>query len=201
MSLKVCTGPHLISTVDGTGLAKSWFPGVVDEVFLESTKDGEIQRAPDPVTMIDGDLYWTNGGTEALTGTVIVKRAPRTILTTDPCTVLIQDAWSWVINASPQADSPSVTADSAGGKMQTNKASTASKDLAYGRFTLEIDESEVTVPVGVIPPGEALHFRYLAAAHTPGLWISSDDPDDDPRYEAHAYWTRLLLFVTPGGVV
>ena len=200
MSLKVCTGAHMISTSQGTGLAKSWFPGVVDEVFLESSKDGPIERAPDPVTMIDGDLYWTNGGDQDLVGSVFVSRAARTVMSTDPCTVLIQDAWAWVVSPSPQADPPSVTADSAGGKMQTNRSSVAPKDLAYGRLTLEIDASEAVVPIGVIPAGEALHFRYLAAAHTPGLWISSDEPDADNRYEAWAYWTRLTLFATPGGL-
>lgn len=200
MSMKICVGPHMQSTVDGTGLAPSWFPGIVDEVFLESTKDGTIQRAPDPVTMIEGDLYWVNGGKAPVVGSVIVQRAPRTVVSTDPCTVLIQDAWSFQVARSPQADTPSVTQDSAGGKLQTNGSWVAPPDLVYGRFFWEGDASEAVQPVGVIPPGEAVHFRYLAAAHTPGLWISSDEPDADPRFEAFAYWTRLLLFTTPGGL-
>lgn len=200
MSLKVCTGAHMLSTVQGTGLAKSWFPGIVDEALLESTKDGPIERAPDPVTMIEGDLYWINGGTDPITATVLVQRAPRTVLTTDPNTVLISDAWSWVINASPQAETPSSTSDHAGGKMQTNRASVSGSDLAYGRFVLEMDASEAVQPVGVIEPGDALHFRYVAAAHTPGLWIQNDEPDADPRFEAFAYYTRLLLHATPGGI-
>lgn len=200
MSLKICTGPYMISTSAGTGMAKSWFPGIVDEAFLEASKDGEVQRAPDPVNSVEGNLFWRNGGSDPVTVSVIVRRANRMILTTDPNTVLIQDAWSRAVGTAPQAETPSITADASGGKMQTNRAATAGKDLAYGRFVLEMDESETIVPIGVIAPGLALHFRYVAAVHTPGLWIQNDEPDADPRFEANAYWTRLLLWATPGGI-
>ena len=46
----------------GAGLALSLREDVpsVAEAFLESVKDGEISRSPDPVTMISGDLTWYN---------------------------------------------------------------------------------------------------------------------------------------------
>src|SRR5690242_7492996 len=98
----------MISTVSGMGMARAWFPRIVAEAFLESTKDGEISRAPDPVTMIDGDLtYFNNEGVPQMLMVQII-RAPRSIVAQSPNTVLIHDAWSWDIGESPVADYPSV---------------------------------------------------------------------------------------------
>lgn len=195
MSIKVCVAPNLISTVNGIGLARTWFPRIVKEAFLESTKDGEIERSPDPVTMIEGDLTFFNNSDADLQMWVHVLRAPRSIVTTNPVTVVIHDSWSWAVGVNPQADYPSVNQDSFGGKLQIDKASTSGEDLKFGRYFLDGDDCETSVDIGLVPAMESLHFRYRAAVQTPGVWTTPTETT--PMYEAKAFWTRLQAFTIP----
>lgn len=195
MSVKPCTLDFLLSTVDGIGLTRNWFPRIVAEAFLESTKDGEIARSPDPVTMIDGDVNWLNSSSDYQQVFVHVLRAPRSVVAQSPSTVLIHDAWSWAVGASPAADYPSVIQDTFGGKMQYDRPSVAPEDLKYCRQFYDGDSSQALVNVGRVDPMESLHFRYLAAVHTPGVWTAPSEYE--PRWEAHARWARLLAFAVP----
>lgn len=195
MSLKICVGRHFSSTVNGTGPAKTWYPQVIKEAFLTSTKDGEIERSPDPVTMIEGTLAATNNNPDPIYVQVQVHRAPRSIVSTNPVTVVIHDAYSHAVGVNPHAEYPSVGLDQFGGKLQINKASTSGDDLKYGRYFLDCDDSQSYVDIGLIPPGEVLQFRYICAVQTPGVW--TEPTDASPRYEAHAYWTRLVALAVP----
>ena len=197
MTLKPCTSEYMLSNVRGIGMARHWYPRIVAQAFLESTKDGEIQRAPDPVTMIDGDLTWLNNTDDPQVVTVQVVRAPRTIVAQSPCTVVIQDATSFARGASPTADYPSIVQDSAGGRMQMDRPSAAAADLLYARLFYDFDSSQSYVPLGVVDPHESFHFRYIAAVQTPGVFTTATE--FEPRWEAHARWTRLLALATPLG--
>src|SRR5512139_3347236 len=182
----------MLSTVDGLDLRAGWFPQIVAERFLESTKDGEIKRAPDPVTMIDGDLTWFNDTDSAYRLVVQVLRAPRSIVAQNPSTVVIHDAWTWAVGFDPVADYPSVVQDACGGRVQVDRGSVASADLQFGRFFLDSDNSQCWVDVGTVAAGESLHFRYLAAVQTPGVWTTPSEFDG--MWEASARWTRLLAY-------
>lgn len=195
--IKVCTAEYMISTVNGTAMAKHWYPRIVAEAFLESTKDGEIQRSPDPVTMIDGDLTWYNNTKDAQILTVQVMRASRSVVVQSPGTVVIHDAWSKAVGISPTADYPSVIQDTFGGKLQNNRPSTVADDLLYGRAFYDSDSTQAFVNIGIVNPGESMHFRYLCAVQTPGVWTTPTK--FDPRWEAHARWARLIAFANPVG--
>lgn len=195
MSIKPCTLDFMLATVDGIGLTRNWFPRIVAESFLESTKDGEIERSPDPVTMIDGDLNWLNNSQDHQNVFVHVLRAPRSVVAQSPSTVVIHDAWSWAVGSSPTADYPSVIQDSFGGKLQYDRPSAAAEDLLYCRQFYDGDSSQAVVNVGQVDPMESLHFRYLAAVQTPGVWTTPTE--FDPRWEAHARWARLIAFAVP----
>lgn len=197
MSVKICTAEYMISDGNGVGLRRNWFPRVVAEAFLESTKDGEIKRAPDPVTMIDGDLTWFNNSPDAQWVGVQVHRAPRSIVTTNPIEVVLHDAWSFAVGVNPTADFPSVIQDTVGGKFQVDRDSVAADQLQFARFFLESDDCQTWVTVGQVPSMQSLHFRYLCAVQTPGTWTQATE--FEPRYEASAYWTRLLAIATPVG--
>ena len=197
MSVRICTSEYMLGTVSGLGMARHWFPRVVAEAFLESTKDGEITRAPDPVTMIDGDLSWYNNKSDPQMLYVQVIRAPRSVVAQSPGTVLIHDAWSWAVGASPTADYPSVIQDTFGGKLQYDRPSAVAADLKYARQFYDSDSSSVWITVGQVDPQESLHFRYLAAVQTPGVWTTPTE--FDARWEASARWARLLAFATPVG--
>lgn len=195
MSIKICTSEFMLSTVNGMDMARHWFPRVCAEAFLESTKDGQIQRSPDPVTMIDGDLTWFNNTADPQHVTVQIQRAPRGIVAQSPSTVLIHDAWTHAVGVSPQADFPSVIQDSFGGSCQVDRPEIAAEDLQYGRLFLDCDASQCWHEVGVVPAGQSMHFRYLCAVQTPGVWTSPSE--FEPRWEASARWARLLAFAIP----
>lgn len=195
MSLRLCVSSNMLSTVDGMDMRHTWFIRPVAESFLESVKDGEISRSPDPVTMISGDLTWYNQNPAAQRVRVQVIRAPREIVAQSPATVLVHDAWTFRTGVSPSADYPSISQDAFGGRAQIDRPEVESKDLQYGRLFLEGDAQQVYVDVGVLQPGHSLHFRYLAAVQTPGTWRTPSE--FEPRWEARAYWARLIAIAGP----
>lgn len=195
MSIKICTSNHFLSTVAGTGPRKAYLPGYSKGSMFTSDKDGEIKRAPDPVTMIDDSLYFYNNGSVDIQMYVTVMRSNRSIISTNPVTVIIHDAWSWAVGESPNAEFPSVSRDSFGGKLQIDKAKVGGKDLRYGRVFLDCDDSRVKVDVGVVKAGEALDFRYSASVQTPGLWTSPTE--HEARYEAKSQWVKLTASHEP----
>ncbi|SII08733.1 Uncharacterised protein [Mycobacteroides abscessus subsp. abscessus] len=197
MSIKVCTSEYMLSTVNGLDMRRNWFPSIVAERFLQSKKDGQISRSPDPVTMIDGDLTYFNNTPDPVYITVQVIRAPRSIVAQNPGTVVIHDAWSWAVGKSPTADFPSVIQDSFGGRGQVDRPENAADKLLFGRFFADGDSSQAWVNVGQLDAQDSLHFRYLAAVQTPGVWTTPSE--FDPRWEAQARWTRLLAFAMPIG--
>lgn len=197
MSVKLCTAEYMLSTTGGLGMSRHWFPRVVAEAFLESTKDGEIKRSPDPVTMIDGDLAWFNNNPDPQVVYVQVIRAPRSVVSQSPGTVVIHDAWSFAVGQSPSADYPSVIQDTFGGRLQFDRPAAAAADLRYCRQFFDGDSTQAWVTIGEVAPQESLHFRYLAAVQTPGVWTTPTE--FDARSEAHARWARLLAFATPVG--
>lgn len=199
MSVKICTGPYMISDGNGVGMRRNWFPGVVEESFLESMKDGDIKRAPDPVTMIDGDLTWFNNSPDSVWVMVQVHRAPRVIVTTNPIEVVLHDAWSYEVGVNPQADLPIVVQDTVGGKLQVDRESVAADQLQYAKFFLEADDCQSSVTIGEVKSMQSLHFRYVCAVQTPGALTLATE--FEPRYEARAYWTRLLAIATPMGTL
>lgn len=195
MSIKVCTSEHVISTTAGMAMRRTWFPSYLKGAYLLSTKDGEIQRSPDPVTMIEGDLAFYNNSPAALDVWVTVQRAPRSIVTTQPGTVILQEAYTFDVGIDPSAEEPSVFRDAFGGKMQTDKAATSGKDLKYGRYFLDDLDSLVKVPCGTVPAEQGLHFRYICAVQTPGVWTTPTE--EPPRYEANARYVRLFADSLP----
>ena len=58
LSLKICTSEYMLSDPNGVGPSRTWYPRIVAERFLESTRDGKIDRAPDPVPMIEEGVIW-----------------------------------------------------------------------------------------------------------------------------------------------
>ncbi|WNA13581.1 hypothetical protein SEA_PHAYETA_38 [Mycobacterium phage Phayeta] len=197
MSIKICTSEHMLSTVNGLDMRRNWFPRIAAERFLKSEKDGEIKSSPDPVTMIDGDLTWFNNSDEAQVIAVQVKRAPRTVVAQSPSTVLITDAWTFDLGKNPSADQPTTYQDTFGGKMQIDRPEARAEDLKFGRLFYDSDSSQAWVPCGVLEPYESIHFRYLAAVYTPGVWTTPTE--FEPRWEAFAYWARLLCYASPVG--
>lgn len=199
MGLALCTAEHMISDRNGIGMRSTWFPRVVDQAVLKAEKDGDIEYAPDPVTTIEGSLYWFNNSPDDQVVSILVKRAPRSIITTNPCTITLQDAWTHQVGKNPTADDPAISTDAFGGKLLKNTSSTTADDLEYGRLFLDTDVSQAWVPLGVVSAREAFHFRYLCAVFTPGLWIEAEKPA--PRYAAKARFTRLVAFASPAEAV
>lgn len=196
-SLKICAAEYCISDTNGFGMRLGFFPRVVAEAFLASTKDGTIERAPDPVTMIDGSLNWFNNTLDDQMVMVNVHKASRSVVTTNPVTVVIHDAWSFDVGVDPQADLPSAVQDAGGGRIQIDRQDVAAADVQYGKFFLDLDDYDEMVPIGLVAQGHSLSFRYQAQVQTPGTWTlaSAFQPD----FEATANWTRLQALAWPVG--
>lgn len=195
--LKVCTAEYMISDSGGLRMRPSFYPRIVGESYAKSTKDGEVSRAPDAVTMIDTDVTYMNNTPDDQQVAVSVHRGPRAIVTTDPNTILIHDAWSFAVGESPAADFPTIYQDTFGGKLQRNKPEATADKLTYGRYFLSCNDSQTWVSIGIMPPNQALHFRYIASVQTPGVWIVPTEVDS--RYEAYARWVRLRVIASPVG--
>lgn len=194
-SLKICTAEYMISDTRGLGISSTWLPRKVTEQFLESTKDGDIKLSPDPVTMIEGDLSYINTSGDDQHLWVTIHRAPRSVVAQSPATVIITDAWTFAVGMNPVADFPTVIADTTGGRLQLDRASVAPADLLYGRYFLDGDDSQVYVDCGIVPAGQALHFRYISAVQTPNAW--TEPTQFTPRWEADARWARLIALAQP----
>ncbi|AER47683.1 DUF7172 family protein [Mycolicibacterium goodii] len=197
MSIRLCTAEHMLSTVDGLDMRRTWFPRVVAERFLESTKDGKITRAPDPVLTINGDVTWYNNNPDAQLVWVQVNRAPRSIVAQNPSTVVIHDAWTWAKGRRPVADYPSVTQDAFGGRAQIDRPEAAADAVKFGRLYIDGESSQAQVPIGEIGPRESLHFRYTASVQTPNTWTAPSEYE--PRWETQARWARLIVLASPVG--
>jgi hypothetical protein len=197
MSLKICTSEYMISDTNGLGMRLSFFPRVVQEAFLTSTKDGVIQYAPDPVTMIDGSLSWFNNTNDDQMVIVNVHKASRSIVTTNPTTTVIHDAWSFDVSVSPQTDQPSAVQDAGGGRIEIDRQDVPAANVQYGKFFLDIDDYSEVVPIGLVVVGNSLSFRYQAQVQNPGTFTlpSAYQPD----YEADANWARLQAVAWPVG--
>jgi hypothetical protein len=87
--------------------------------------------------------------------------------------------------------------DTVGGKFQVDRDSVAADQLQFAKYFLDVDDCQTTVIIGELPAMESLHFRYLCAVQTPGVWTQATE--FEPRYEAAARWTRLLAIASPVG--
>jgi hypothetical protein len=191
MSLKICAAENLISDSVGTGFSQSWLPTVAAERFLTSSKDGPVDRAPDQVPFIDGEILYSNPYDTSIHAMMSIHRASRFLLASNPNTLVLDDAWSWNIAVSPAAPLPSGTNAGFGIRQQQNR--TSQTPLIFCRLFADRPDYVSYADLGEIPSGESLHFRYRCLFSTPGNWRGAIQP----RYEANARYTRLRLWTAP----
>ena len=196
-NLKIATAEYMLSTTAGLGVTKSWLPQVVQQAFLQSINDGNVAVSPDPVTMISGTMSWFNAAADPVDVWVIVHRAPRGIIAQDPCTVIITDGWTWQVGLNPVANTPSVSDDQFGGKLQIDRPNTLAANLQYARYFLQCDDSVVYVPIGIVPCQQRFVFSYVAGVQTPNVWTMPTA--FQAEYMAYSYWTRLIALASPMG--
>jgi hypothetical protein len=191
MSIAICSSEMMISGPRGTGFAEAWMPRIVAERFTTSTKDGNVQRAPDPVIFIDAEMSWTNATGSDQQCWLSTHRAPRTIVATNPNTYALDDAVSFDIAVSPNAPDPYATEDGIGCRASITPF--ALNQINYGRFFRGWDDNVRFQSLGVVPAGQTAHIRYRALYTTPGQWR---DPNQAFQV-VRAYWVRLLLWAAP----
>lgn len=191
MSLKICTAEFMFSQTSGTGFSESWLPRMVAERMATSGKDGEVGRTPDAVPFIDTDMLWTNTTAEPQHLQMSIHRASRTLVTSNPNTLALDDVWAFDIGASPRAPTPTGTGSGFASRFKINRSVAASAQ--FGRLFRDVPDTVGYVEVGAIDPGDTLHFRYRALFSTPGEWRSAHTP----RHEMNARWARLRLWAAP----
>lgn len=190
MSLKICASEFMISDSVGTGFTQAWLPFVAAERMAVSGKDGNVDRAPDQVPFIDSEILWTNSYDDPVHAMVSIQKAPRSIVTSSPNTLVLDDAVTWDIGLSPSAPTPFGTNNGVGIRMQTRQSF---NPLIYTRFFRDFPDSVNYVEPGAVDPGQTLHFRYRCLYSTPGGWRTPVQP----LMIAQARFTRLRLWIAP----
>lgn len=190
MSLKVCTAEFMISDSTGTGFAQTWLPTMVSERMAVSGRDGPVDRAPDQVPFIDSEILWTNTGDETVHTMMSVHRASRSLVSSSPNTLVLDDAWTFDIGESPSAPLPFGTSNGVGARVKTRRSY---QPLIFTRIFRDFPDWISYVHLGAVDPGDSLHFRYRCLFSTPGEWRTPVQP----RHEAAARWARLRLFTAP----
>lgn len=191
MSITICASGWVESSPRGTGFADAWFPGVVAERFVTSTKDGGVDVSPDPVPFIDADLTWTNTTDSPVRAWLLTQRAPRRLLGNNPNSYAIDDAISWDVGESPNAAAPYALESGVGARMMTTPF--AVNQIGYGRIFRAWPDSVRNDAIGAVPAGDTVQVRYQALYTTPGTWRAPNQP----LQTMHAYWVRLRLHTIP----
>lgn len=191
MSLKICTAENMLSRATGTGFAQSWFPRMVAERMATSTRDGNVDRAPDAIPFIESSILWTNTTDTTQHLSMSVHRASRSLITSTPNLVVIDDAYTYDIGQSPNAPIPAGFDNGVGLRIKGVPSTTPNN--VFARIFRETPDWVSTLEIGAIDPGDSIHLRYRANFSTPGEWR----PATNPRHEASARWARLRLWAAP----
>lgn len=189
--IAICTSEWMFSTPRGTGLDEAWYPRIVGERFTASTRDGNVDRAPDPVPFIASEISWTNSTDAQQRVWLEIQRAPRTIVAANPNTYVLDDAWSFDIGVSPNAPDLYTTDDGIGARLLITPFSL--NQVAYGRLFRSWNDGTRYEPIGTLPPEQTVHARYAALYTSPGQWRAPNTPLQVVR----AYWVRLRVWAAP----
>lgn len=193
---QICTAEWMVSGASGVGLSSAWLPRLVTERFVPSVRDGAVDRTPDPIPFIDAELSWTNTtGTDQHVN-VSVHKASRSLVTSSPNTLVLDDAIAWSVARNPKVPAPVAAISGAGTRLKTTQS--RSSAMKYGRLYTDFDDHIDYVHIGRIAPGYTLQFRYRCLFSTPGEWRAALQP----KHEAYARWARLRLWASPhvGGI-
>lgn len=190
MSLRICTAEFMVSESSGTGFSNAWIPNLVAESMVTSGKDGTVDRSPDQVPFIDGEMIWTNSYDDPVYAMASVGKAPRSITTSTPNTLVLDDAYSWDIGISPSAPTPFGANNGSGERIQNSPTTIP---VGYLRYFRDFPDAVNYVSLGTADPGESVHFRYRCLFSTPGNWRAAVQP----LFLAYARYARLRLWVSP----
>lgn len=196
MSQRLCVAEWMVSDSTGTAFSQAWLPTVVAERMATSGKDGNVDRSPDQVPFIDTEILWTNTDADPVHAMVSIHRAPRSLVTSTPNTLVLDDAWTWDIGDSPAAPTPYGTNSGVGLQVQIRKSFETQQ---YTRIFRDFPDSVSYQDLGAVDPGETVHFRYRCLFSTPGTWRAPVQP----LHLAQARWARIRLWSSPwvAGVV
>ena len=190
MSLRICSAEFMVSESSGTGFSSAWIPDMVAEAMLTSGKDGTVDRSPDQVPFIDGELLWTNSYDDPVYAMASIGRAPRSITTSTPNMLALDDAWSWDIGPSPSAPTPYGANNGVGERVVAQPTTLA---VGYLRYFRDFPDAVSYQSLGAVDPGDSVHFRYRCLFSTPGNWRAAVQP----LFLAYARYARLRLWVSP----
>lgn len=190
MSQRLCVAEWMVSDSNGTAFSQAWLPTLVAERMATSGKDGNVDRSPDQVPFIDSEILWTNTDEDPVHTMISIHRAPRSLVTSTPNTLVLDDAWTWDIGQSPSAPTPYGTNSGVGLQVQIRKSFETQQ---YTRMFRDFPDSISYQDLGEVPPGQTVHFRYRCLFSTPGTWRAATQP----LHVAQARWTRLRLWSAP----
>ena len=189
--ISICTSDWMFSSPSGTGLDEAWMPRIVAEVLTASTRDGAVERSPDPVPFIDSEVSWTNATDADQVVWAEIHRPPRTIVASNPNLYVLDDAVSWDVGISPSAPEPSASEAGIGARISVTPQT--SNQVIYGRLFRGWDGGMQYQPIGSVAPGRTVHLRYRALYSSPGSWRTPNSALQVVR----AYYVRPRLWARP----
>lgn len=195
---EVCASRNLNTTNPALALEKWSVPRMVAQVSGNSAGDGAISSAglttqPGRL-MVDLSLSWTSDAPIPLAMRLVVIRAYRTIITSNPNLVQIWDSWDYGIDraaATPSSYNLVNSLCTLGFDIGTDNAAQPYPGKFTNDFPATASEEWYTLPAG-----STLNVKYRSYCWTPPPW-SNNANANSPVHEAWARSAKLRLWAFP----
>lgn len=196
----VCIDENLTTSNVGLPLMQRWaVPRLVASVRAASGGDGRLTKSEISLPgkpLINRTVEWVNDTPLEQPVRILVTRASRSILTSNPNAIQVRDRWTYAIDAEPE--DPTVTSifnGQFGGAIDLGTNSVSEPEP--GRLWLWAgtnSEDEWISPK--LQPGQKLKMWYKCFVWTPPPW-SNNANKNSPEHEVYVNWTRLQLIAHP----
>lgn len=196
----ICIDENL--TTDDVGLPRlqRWsVPRPVVDVRVQSGGDGRLTRPEISLPgkkMIDRTVEWVNDTPLEQPVRIVVTRASRSILTSNPNAIQVRDRWTYAIDSEPEEPvTTSIFNGQFGGAVDFGTNSVSEPEP--GRLWLWAGtnrEDEWISPL--LAPGSKLKMWYQCYVWTPPPW-SNNANKNSPEHEVYVNWARLQLIAYP----
>lgn len=195
----VCIGENLTTGPGGNLLLEPWsIPRPVADARALSSGDGalgSVQSLPG-LLRLDLRLSWRNDAPLPQGIKILMVRATRSIITSNPNAVQFRDRWTWAIDGEPSTPVTTSIFNGRLGAAWDGQTNTVSEPNPGKLWTWDdVNSAEEWVP-RELEPGQQINVWYRCYVHTPPPW-SDNANRNSPQHDARAHWVRGMLWAYP----
>jgi hypothetical protein len=195
---EVCTSRNLDVTSGVLGLEPWSVPRMVSQVVANSGADGSISSSglisqPGRL-LISATQSWVSDSSLPLMMRLVVSRAYRSMVVSNPNAVQMWDSWNVAVDATPRdPDSYNLVNSlcTLGFDVGTNNVAQPYAGVISQDYPATASEEWFT-----LPPGSTLNVKYRCYVWTPPPW-SNNANANSPSHSASARSTTLRLWAFP----